>query len=249
VRLILRLAAAKDQPYYNDYNYKVLSFIYNIIRGSEFHNIHDYNGIITIDKSVTPFCFSNIFPYGDMKQDHIKNLIISSPNDRFIRLIFNRLKNSGSLLVFGPLQFKLTDLKMFVVKSTSPQKVFTSTPIITRVPLERYKDYDLKLKHPFKYVFWRHTYPLEILINQLENNLSKKFFNYYKKQPNSPLSFNKLVFRKQLSKKLTVGSSVQTIIGTQWEFWFDEVNELTQFALDAGLGERNRLGFGFLNPC
>jgi CRISPR/Cas system endoribonuclease Cas6 (RAMP superfamily) len=31
----------------------------------------------------------------------------------------------------------------------------------------------------------------------------------------------------------------QTIIATYWRFWFDEE--------DAGFGERNRLGFGFMN--
>lgn len=41
MRLKLRLVASKDQLYDNDYNYKVQSFVYNIIRNSEFHGIHD----------------------------------------------------------------------------------------------------------------------------------------------------------------------------------------------------------------
>jgi CRISPR-associated endoribonuclease Cas6 len=247
VRLKLELVATKDQSYDNDYNYKVQSFIYNLIRYSQFHNIHDSNGIAPSDRSVTPFCFSNIFPYGDMKQNDSKSLIISSPNDKFINLIFTRLKESNSLIVIGRLEFKLTDVKMFIVKMRSPQKVYTSTPIIIRVPEKQYRHYNIELKHSFKYLFWRNTYPLELLIRQLEINLTRKFFHYYKRHPNSSISFNKLVFMKQVSKKLTVHSSVQTIIGTLWEFWIDEVNELTKFAIDSGLGERNRLGFGFLN--
>ena len=39
----------------------------------------------------------------------------------------------------------------------------------------------------------------------------------------------------------------QTIFATFWEFWIDEINELIRFGLDAGIGERNTLGFGFLN--
>jgi CRISPR/Cas system endoribonuclease Cas6 (RAMP superfamily) len=40
----------------------------------------------------------------------------------------------------------------------------------------------------------------------------------------------------------------QVIIGTLWEFGFNNGNkDLIQFALDAGLGERNSLGFGFMN--
>lgn len=41
----------------------------------------------------------------------------------------------------------------------------------------------------------------------------------------------------------------QVEIGTLWEFGFDtNVNkDIIQFALEAGLGERNSLGFGFMN--
>ena len=41
----------------------------------------------------------------------------------------------------------------------------------------------------------------------------------------------------------------QIVIGTIWEFEFDgwEDRRLIQFALDAGLGERNSMGFGFMN--
>ncbi|MEM3192943.1 MAG: CRISPR-associated endoribonuclease Cas6 [Candidatus Parvarchaeota archaeon] len=39
------------------------------------------------------------------------------------------------------------------------------------------------------------------------------------------------------------------MIGTVWEFGFEaDVNrDMIQFALDVGLGERNSLGFGFMN--
>ena len=41
----------------------------------------------------------------------------------------------------------------------------------------------------------------------------------------------------------------QVVIGTVWEFAFnpDFNPDLIQFALDAGLGERNSMGFGFMN--
>jgi CRISPR-associated endoribonuclease Cas6 len=247
VRVKLRLIAAQDQRYDNDYNYRVQSFIYNLIRNSKFHNIHD-STLKTID-SITPFCFSNIFPHGDMKKGDVKNLIISSPDNTFISLIFNKLKNSIPSLKFGRLEFELDSLRVFQLKTSYPQKVHTATPIMTRIPEQEYRHYDLQLKHPFKYIFWRHTYPLELLLKQLENNLVKKFVLYFNRTPHSRLSFNKLIFRKQIAKKLTMHGSIQTVIGTVWEFWFDELNELSEFAFDSGLGERNRLGFGFLNPC
>jgi CRISPR-associated endoribonuclease Cas6 len=245
LRLKLRLIASKDQLYDNDYHYKVQSFVYSLIRNSIYHNIHD--SIHTWDGSVTPFCFSNIFPYGDMKKGNIKNLIISSPDGAFINLVSNQLKELNSTLNFGALQFELDKSRVFELKISYPLKVHTATPIITRISQQEYSSYDLELKHPFKYIFWRQTYPLELLIRQLETNIVRKYVRYTNRDPNSKISFNKFIFKKQISKKLTMHGSKQTVIGTFWDFWFDEQNDLTQFALDAGLGERNRLGFGFLN--
>ena len=39
------------------------------------------------------------------------------------------------------------------------------------------------------------------------------------------------------------------VIGTVWEFQFQDLKdtEIIQFALDSGLGERNSMGFGFMN--
>jgi CRISPR-associated endoribonuclease Cas6 len=41
----------------------------------------------------------------------------------------------------------------------------------------------------------------------------------------------------------------QVVIGTVWEFGFNAAvdKDIIQFALGSGLGERNSLGFGFMN--
>jgi CRISPR-associated endoribonuclease Cas6 len=38
-----------------------------------------------------------------------------------------------------------------------------------------------------------------------------------------------------------------TVIGTTWEFMFHAPTSIVQFAIDAGLGELNSMGFGFIN--
>ena len=48
--------------------------------------------------------------------------------------------------------------------------------------------------------------------------------------------FNKFVFKKQISTKIVMKNTEQVVIGTVWE----EI-------LDVGLGERNSMGFGFMN--
>lgn len=84
---MLRMRAAKDQSYDNDYHYKVQSFLYNLIRNTDFHHLHDPAGKSLSDKPIIPFCFSNLFPYGDMHQGSEKTIVISSPDEKFLAII------------------------------------------------------------------------------------------------------------------------------------------------------------------
>jgi CRISPR-associated endoribonuclease Cas6 len=63
--------------------------------------------------------------------------------------------------------------------------------------------------------------------------------------------FERLRFNKQVAVPLRVRGKETTIIGTLWEFPLppldDMKREILQFGLDAGLGEMNSLGFGFMN--
>jgi CRISPR-associated endoribonuclease Cas6 len=59
-------------------------------------------------------------------------------------------------------------------------------------------------------------------------------------------------FKKQTSIRLSINKFEQIIVGSIWEFIFNRINnnnnkDIIQFALDSGLGERNSLGFGFMN--
>ncbi|MEM4324025.1 MAG: CRISPR-associated endoribonuclease Cas6, partial [Candidatus Nitrosocaldaceae archaeon] len=55
--------------------------------------------------------------------------------------------------------------------------------------------------------------------------------------------------------EIHVHGNKHIVIGTLWRFWFNleqyercsAILKLLQFALDVGFGERNSLGFGFMN--
>jgi CRISPR-associated endoribonuclease Cas6 len=59
----------------------------------------------------------------------------------------------------------------------------------------------------------------------------------------------KLTFKKQISTRINLHDTEQIVIGSLWEFSFDDDQntELLQLGLDCGLGERNSMGFGFMN--
>ncbi len=253
MRLVIRLRAIENTPYEMQYHYHLQGFIYNLLRGSIYDQIHDKQGYKF-------FCFSNIFPARDLLQNDLRTLIVSSPNGEFIKYLYEILQLSlgrGREVMIGIMKFKIDSLDKLIVKlpNTTPFGLITGTPIIVRIPKEKYKGYDFEqTKKEYDYVYWRSEHPIDIFITQLENNLLKKYVLYHRILTDSitrktPVLFHIFKFKKQISTRVFMKGFEQVVIGTLWEFGFDaDVNkDIIQFALDAGLGERNSLGFGFMN--
>jgi CRISPR-associated endoribonuclease Cas6 len=134
----------------------------------------------------------------------------------------------------------------------------TGTPIIIRIKKESSKDLH-NLKKDYEYFFWRITFPIELFIKQVTSNLVKKYLEYNSisdlEKDNLDLYsnffsfFQKFRYKKQVSNVVTMKGTSHIVISSLWEFGFEgrEDKNIIKFALDCGLGERNSLGFGFLN--
>ncbi|GIU72267.1 MAG: CRISPR-associated protein Cas6 [Candidatus Nitrosocaldaceae archaeon] len=248
MRLLIRLEAARDQKYKTDYHYNIHGFIYNLLKDSEFAHIHNKKGYKF-------FCFSNIFPISDMKKGDIKQLLISSPNSKFVKSLAYKLKiikRSSSVINIGDMKFLVRGYKVFNNRLDKENlKLITATPIIIRINKDRYKEFGINPRYEYDYLYWRKEYPLELFINQLEDNLYKKYEEYNSLKLERERIINKLRFIKQVSTRLKIHNNEHIVIGTLWEFWFDNINDniikLLKFGYDCGFGERNSLGFGFIN--
>jgi CRISPR-associated endoribonuclease Cas6 len=228
----------------------VQGFIYNLLKGSRFEDLHDKDGYKF-------FCFSNIFPYSSMmKKGEKKYLLISSPSKEFIDYITDRLKEykNRSLIGIGNMKFLLKNIETidYQIKRRSYRgetvRLITATPIIIRIPRLKYEKFYLNLRYPYKYIYWRKEHPFELFIDQLESNLYKKYEEFTGTVLTREFIIDRLIFKKQVSLKLNIHGNEHIVIGTLWEFIFYEpVSELVQFGLDCGFGERNSLGFGFMN--
>lgn len=77
----------------------------------------------------------------------------------------------------------------------------------------------------------------------IESNLDKKY-KYYTITCSQSINS-----KKQVSTKIQMHDTDVIVIGPLWEMGFsNDIDESVQvFALDCGLGERNSLGFGFVN--
>ncbi len=259
MRLLIRLRCTEDGPYEMQYHYHLQGFIYKLLEGSKYHYVHDKDGYKF-------FCFSNVFPAYDLKAGDVRTLIISSPDNEFISYLHEVLNKPWNLDVkIGSMKFKIDDVDKLDIKlpSNSPFTLITGTPITIRIPRQKYKPYGVEPKGNYEYVYWRSDHPIDLFVSQIENNLTKKYTEYFglDNENNAAVCneggteiprlflFQKFKFKKQISTRVLMKGFDQVVIGTVWEFGFhvDTNRDMIQFALDAGLGERNSMGFGFMN--
>jgi CRISPR-associated endoribonuclease Cas6 len=129
-------------------------------------------------KGYKPFCFSNIFPYGDMKQGDIRHFIIASPSNAIIENIASCLQKRGDMPVhIGDCAFDLDGLK--IIERSLPKgsvRLSTATPILLRIPEYNYDLYAVpEEERRSRYVYWRPQISFEAFIKQLTVNLIKKY--------------------------------------------------------------------------
>lgn len=251
LRVLVRLKAQDTFPYELGYHHTFQGFIYGLLRGTDFQFLHDR-------PRYKFFCFSNLIPPTRViSKDSSKTLMISSPNDAFIETLQEKLAaRLGSTIRLGTMTFKIieTQLSRPELPSSALQDIVltSGTPIVVRIPAYRLKDYGIQPKRNYQFVYWRSEYTPTSFIKQLEENLWKKYCEYFsaKEQPDLTL-FERLKFRKQVAVPLKMRGRESTIIGTLWDFQFRAIDRakcaMLQFALDSGLGEMNSLGFGFVN--
>jgi CRISPR-associated endoribonuclease Cas6 len=247
-RLLIRLRATDDSRYETEYHKDIQGLIYSLLRGSGYDN-HNKQGYKF-------FTFSNIFPFSDMRKNDQRNLMISSPNNDFVSYVKEQLAYLKDIRI-GQMKFKVDYCNKLDIKLPEYDtfSLITGTPIITRIHRYKYEEAGaLELVNGYKSIYWRNGHPVDLFINQLEDNLVKKY-NEYHHRPEDDESgergpvFYSYKFLKQIATKVSPGIGLQkaTIIGTNWQFLLNGVSELVRFALDTGLGELNSLGFGFMN--
>jgi CRISPR-associated endoribonuclease Cas6 len=238
------------------YHYHLQGYIYNLLKGSKYDYVHDREGYKF-------FCFSNIFPASDLAKDDTRTLLISSPDSGLIDYLHGVLQKPwNQYAMIGKMKFKMESVEEFAVSPPENYliSVITGTPIIIRISRETMQKNGIEAKGKYPYIYWRNNYPVGIFINHLTNNLLNKYAEFSRSDEskgftlldeqleNKPI-FDQFVFKKQISTRVFLKGFEQVVIGTVWQFRFSPSTDrdLIHFAMDAGLGERNSLGFGFMN--
>ncbi len=253
MRILLNLKATKDFFYDKNYFHKLQGFVYSLLKDTPLSILHDKKGYKF-------FTFSNIFPLPkeglDVKNEELKKLIISSPSSIFIKILEEKLKEKmekKEKIHIGEMEFEIEKVKVFRIKLRNNLRLISATPIIIRIPEKNYEKYKIPKEFRKKrYVYWRPQYSFEAFVKQLEENLIKKYKEFYKENFQIDGIFEGFKFLKgPIVNHVIINGKEQIFVGSLWEFWFSylskEKKKLLEFGIDCGFGERNSLGFGFIN--
>jgi len=232
MRLMIKFEP-KDNIKYSDIDkYTIQGFIYSILKNdSSFNSLHDILGFKF-------FNFSNIFPVSDFEKNSLKKLIISSPNDEIIKSLYNQLKNRSS---FRLKDYKMELLKVMILKNRKCSNFISSTPIVLFENNKNNRYYSFKQNPDFNFFFER-----------LKDNAIKKYNAFYGCDFSLDCDlFTNFEFAREVSIRINKNGNQFIVIGSLWknlEFDLTSQNkDFYNFLFDNGLGEKNSLGFGFLN--
>jgi CRISPR-associated endoribonuclease Cas6 len=122
---------------------------------------------------------------------------------------------------------------------------------VLRIPKEKFERYGIAPPMDYDYVYWRKQWPFEPFVKQLEENLFKKYREFYGREIGEFPLFEQFMFKKEICNHVVLRGTEVKMFGSIWEFSFSYLDgkkrEVLQFGLDAGFGEENSLGFGFMN--
>jgi len=232
LKIILK---AKDNFLYSEINnYFIQSLIWNSLKKSDFSEMHD-------SKKFKFFSFSNIFPVEQIRENKRYNLIISSPNKLFIQDLKKGIEEKGEIRI-GIHKFHVEESKIFDLPLR--ERWITGSPIVL------YKNNDT-----LEYFSFEKHKDFEFFFNRIKENAIKKFKMFYnlEKFEFKFFMFDSFKFKRTIVHSIRKNEKAFVIIGTLGEFKIPEIysskmRRFYKFIMDTGLGEKNSLGYGFINP-
>lgn len=238
MRLLVEFKPSDEVSYNEINNYFVQSLIWSRLKDTDFQEMHDFKGFKF-------FNFSNIFPVEDFNPEKKYKIIISSPNEYFIQTLKQSFEREP-LLRLGKHIFNLVDIKSF--KLPLKEKWLLGSPLVlykNNLPEQKGNEY---------FSFQRHK-DFEFFFNRIKENALKKYRIYFNDNnfDFKFLMFDSFKFKRTVVHKLRKDKKEFVIIGTLGEFKLPKlhsarIKRFFHFIQDVGLGEKNSLGYGFINP-
>ena len=251
MRLLIRLRARADATYVSNYHRGLAGRIWRALEDSRFDELHDSD-------RPPGLSFSNVFPFGEISEGDRRNVLVAAADDNVLRAIGTNLVEDREFNV-KEMPFtieEVTGVHPDVGEPGTRGVLETSTGLVVRIPPHRFEEYGIDAPDT-QSEFWRPKHTLEPLRVQLENNLDRKHELFCEEFLPGPSETDGDIFEEyELIKTYALPVMVtegveQTYVLSKFRFGYrvrdDDHRRHLNLALNTGLGERNSLGFGFVN--
>jgi CRISPR-associated endoribonuclease Cas6 len=251
MRILIRLSANADTVYDNTYHHKLRGRLWNALEDTEYEDAHDEN-------RPKAFTYSNPFPPGDMQEGDERTLLVASPYEELLAQVAADLQEDPELNI-GEMPFLVESVSSLATDVGEPGTsgtIESGTGVLVRIPPWRFDEYEIDVDHDAA-EFWRPEHTMEPFRNQLESNLDRKHDLFCPNYLPGPSGVDgdlfdgyELIKTFALPVTPTTGER-ETWVLSKWRFDYsvrdDDHRRHLNLALDVGIGERNSLGFGFVN--
>ncbi len=235
MRVMLILKALNSYALDYNYNYYIHAFLYSALRFGD----KEWSDALYMKRGPKFFCFSQLFfeQGGKRTKESIKisegdiaRLYVSSPYEKFLFSSIQGFIKLKRLVKIGDSYWEIKDMKVLEIQLKN--NLFdTLSPITVSIKKEG-KIYDVPPHDGLFYV-------------QLKNNLLKKYLLFYGKEYEGELDISPAFVSHVKPKRIKVKNTYHMayhikglqIIGS---------SEIVKLAYDAGLGEKNSMGFGMI---
>lgn len=252
MRVLARLEARADAAYDNAYHHKLRGRLWGALDGTDYDTAHDSG-------DPTGFVYSNPFPPRDMDEGDERTLLVAAHDEQLLAHVAADLLDDRELNV-GEMPFRVDDVSSLAPDVGEPGTsgtLETGTGLLVRIPPWRCDEYGIDHPGGDTAVYWRPEHTTEPLSTQLESNLDKKHRLFAPDHLPGPsdvagelFDSHELIKTFALPVTVTQGEEL-TMVLSKWRFGYtvrdDHHRRHLNLALDCGLGERNSLGFGFVN--
>jgi CRISPR-associated endoribonuclease Cas6 len=252
MRLLTKLTARADAAYDHTHHAKLRGRLWGALAGTEFDERHE------IDEPLG-FCFSLVFPPKSMSEGDERWLLVAAPEEELLAHVAEDLQDDRELNV-GEMPFRVEHVHTLSPDVGEPGTSGTlesGTGVLVRIPPDRREEYGIENGHGDTATFWRPEHSMAPFRRQVRANLDRKhrlFAPDYLPGPSDCEGelFDSYDLLKTYALPVQVTEAQEmTYVLSKWELGYtvrdEDHRRHLNLALDCGIGERNALGFGFVN--
>lgn len=255
MRLKIELQATADAAYDTNYHHKLRGRLGTPLQDTVHESDHG-----TSPQTPASFTMSNIFEWGEIREGEQYALFVSSPREDVLSAIASDLQSNPEFNV-GGMQFQVTDIKPVQLDVGEPGTegyLTTATGVLVRIYKDEYGTYGLTPDDNPDYRCWEEKHTLEPFSKKIKSNLDWKHDHYEREYLPGPSESDHSLFTEHdfvktywLDMEVTTGVVVPYLVSKwylKYEVQDNDHRRHLNLALETGIGERNGMGLGFLNP-